>query len=263
MPEHEHRPHGQPGGPATSSRRVARFGQPVSPLGRGVATLCALAASLGAAAWLASEVWDRRTLVADLGAGLPVSDEMLAAADDRVASAGVALAIAMVITAIALLTWMPRAYRNVGAWRAIDYGVGWSVVGWFVPIVNLLRPAKIMVEIVEGSPTTGRGSGLAWWWWITWLLTGAGGAVVGIIDVGTTDDFVAREALMLAATALLAVAAVMLMVIVGRATNDQRLHIARAAEMAALAEASAADETATPAGIVQPAGMETSPAPRR
>jgi len=228
--DHEHRPAGVPGAPATRSRRSARYGQPVSPLGRAAATLCAIVANLCAVSWWALAVWERRNLAVDLDDGVAVGQAALVAADDRVASAGLVMMLAGVVTGIALMVWMYRAYRNVGAWRPIDYGVGWSVVSWFVPFLNLVRPAKIMVEIVEGSRTTGRSAGLVWWWWFAWLLPGFVVGLLGLVDTSAPSDYAFRETLVVVTAVVVAIDAVMLMVIVGRATNDQRSRIAMDAE---------------------------------
>ncbi len=211
-------------------RRAERYGEPVSPVARAVVVVTAVGANLIALCGFIWVVWDRRSLVGEFGDGRPVTAEQLDAADGRVASAITAVLLAAVVVAPALMVWMHRTYRNVGAWRPIDHGVGWTVGGWFVPFMNLVRPGRIMVEIVENSPMTGRGAGLVWFWWIAWLAPWAAGAVIGNIEASTPASYVRRETLVICTAAVLVVAAVLLIVIVARATFDQRRHIAANAE---------------------------------
>lgn len=219
-------PGGVDGLPSARRRRVERYGEPVSLVSRAAAVTVTVGGSLVTLCRLVWVVWERRGLVGDLADGVPVARDRLVAADDRVATAVIALLVTMVVGAPAVMAWMHRAYRNVGAWRPIDHGVGWAVGGWLMPVLNLFRPARIMTEIVESSPVTGRPAGLVWWWWVVWLASWVALAVVGTLEAATTTDFIRREALAIGAAALLGLAAVLLLVIVARATLDQRRRLA-------------------------------------
>ena len=57
------------------------------------------------------------------------------------------------ISSIAFLMWFNRAYSNLHQMAAdLSYKKGWAIGCWFVPIMNLVIPLKIMVELyVESS----------------------------------------------------------------------------------------------------------------
>ncbi|MBK8975425.1 MAG: DUF4328 domain-containing protein [Planctomycetes bacterium] len=77
------------------------------------------------------------------------------------------------LTAIVFLTWMYRAYSNLRALgaRHLVNSPAWAVGGWFVPILNLVRPVQVMSELWrESLPADRSGShGLLGLWWTAWL----------------------------------------------------------------------------------------------
>jgi Domain of unknown function (DUF4328)/Protein of unknown function (DUF2510) len=58
-----------------------------------------------------------------------------------------------VATAVGFLVWFQRAYANLPrlGMEPLRFGPGWSVGGWFVPFLNLVRPKQIMDDIWRGS----------------------------------------------------------------------------------------------------------------
>jgi Domain of unknown function (DUF4328) len=56
-------------------------------------------------------------------------------------------------TVTGFLVWFHRAYTNLHALRteALRFRAGWAVGGWFVPILNLVRPKQVMNDIWRGS----------------------------------------------------------------------------------------------------------------
>ena len=64
----------------------------------------------------------------------------------------------MVLTSIAaavlFLVWFHRAYRNLRSFDtvlAMRFRAGWAIGAWFVPFLNLVRPASIANDIWYGS----------------------------------------------------------------------------------------------------------------
>lgn len=56
-------------------------------------------------------------------------------------------------TVTGFLVWFHRAYTNLHAlgMEPLRFRAGWAVGGWFVPILNLVRPKQIMNDIWRGS----------------------------------------------------------------------------------------------------------------
>ena len=107
--------------------------------------------------------------------------------DARYGAVGRLQLLAFIVTAIAWLIWLYRAYSNL---RAMGTGKsrftpGWAVGYWFVPFVNLVRPYQIVVDLwrrSEGLNTSEsvehlpRASVISWWWGV-YLLSGATGRI--------------------------------------------------------------------------------------
>src|SRR5258708_611842 len=98
----------------------------------------------------------------------------------RVSLAGVAL-----LTAVSFLTWIYRAHENLKSLGATDlkYSPGWAIGGFFVPILNIVRPYQVVTEIWKASGSgVGRPGRTNWTyektpvfiglWWGSWLILG-------------------------------------------------------------------------------------------
>ena len=99
------------------------------------------------------------------------------------------------LTSIAFLLWMFRAYSNLtllGA-RALEYSPWWTVGGFLVPILSLFRPYNVMEEIWCASDPNEEGeqswkwkkspSILSWWW----------GLFLAMNALDTFQSFLGRE----------------------------------------------------------------------
>lgn len=129
-------------------------------------------------------------------AGLGMWDAAEAATSDRRQGVlGVLGFVLFLSTASAFLTWFYRAHRHLAGREGPDtrYASGWTIGGFLVPILNLVRPFQVMKEVWQlsaaagageryrGAPTvagTGDGAGLVRWWWGLHLAVGLVGNVV-------------------------------------------------------------------------------------
>ena len=72
--------------------------------------------------------------------------------------------------AIAFITWMYRAYWNVGVLepggRRFDHG--WAIGAWFVPFLALWRPKQIINDIWRAEDTHA-GFAIGTIWWLLWI----------------------------------------------------------------------------------------------
>jgi hypothetical protein len=90
---------------------------------------------------------------------------------------------AYLLTAIGFLVWFRRAYTNLRAlgMEPLPYAAGWTIGGWLVPFLSLVRPKQIMDAIWRGSDPDRprhdalwrRGSvpALVHLWWAVFLLS--------------------------------------------------------------------------------------------
>ena len=89
------------------------------------------------------------------------------------------------VTAVFFLVWIYRAHKNLKALGVTElkYSPGWAIGGFFVPVINIVRPYQVVTEIWKASGSGARRSGGAAWiyeptpvfislWWGLWLLSG-------------------------------------------------------------------------------------------
>jgi len=92
-------------------------------------------------------------LIQRLVSGGDVSLADAQAADDRQFTiADVQLAV-FALTALAFVVWFYRAYENLRPLGVenLRWGSGWAIGGWFVPLLNLVRPKSLANDIWRGS----------------------------------------------------------------------------------------------------------------
>jgi len=85
-----------------------------------------------------------------------------------------------ILSMIAFILWLYRAYYNLHQLVAnLNYGVGWVVGCWFVPILNLYRPCGLIQDLFEkttgllkkNNPDihSGLSFNLVGFWWISFI----------------------------------------------------------------------------------------------
>jgi Domain of unknown function (DUF4328) len=178
-------------GPSRNHRRL-----------RGHATL----AVLGAAAVMLSTVLlivsllQRRAAVVEFRDGGDVSLDRITELDDQVAMAVWVLAGAFIVGGVLGIVWFRRAYKNLKSMGRNQYGPGWAIGGWIVPIMSLFRPYQIAKELVRESPRVrgNEGTGIVGIWWLVYLAGTIGGQVIGRLPQETADDVILNDMLRVA-----------------------------------------------------------------
>jgi hypothetical protein len=167
--------------------------------------LDALGQTIIAGMWLAALI--QAALVIVVGATLPWQLSQLRddpagfLADLPVSVYLVALALLVVetATAAAFVSWLYRARSNVDLFAEAqpDWARWWSVVVWFIPVVNLALAPVVVADVARGSadevagPETTRLVGRVWRWWLIRL---------GQLVAGPAYQFVAVPYALSAAT---------------------------------------------------------------
>jgi len=114
----------------------------------------------------------------------------------RLAALELALALA---TAAAFSAWLSTARANCRAFgvRRLVYRQAWAVAGFFVPVLNLIRPYQVVREVwqashpAETSPLHWkqlRPSPLLSWWWGAFLGCALLQILAGITALGAPDS---------------------------------------------------------------------------
>jgi len=129
--------------------------------------------------------------------GQTITEAELSSNDNRQQLIGILQFWTLVATGILFLMWIYRSHRNLPALgaRYLKYTPGWAVGGFFVPLLNLIRPFQVMREIWKASdPKVEITNGSSWesapssplvgWWWGLFLISG----FVGFIGVGMMQE---------------------------------------------------------------------------
>ena len=108
--------------------------------------------------------------------------------DWLIAAFGLGVMAAYLATIVVFLMWFYRAHKNLPALgiTGLEYSPGWAIGGFFIPILNLVRPYQVAKEIWDSSDpinhpshstTVGQfaagQSNLVLTWWITFMLSAA------------------------------------------------------------------------------------------
>ena len=145
--------------------------------------------------------------------------------------AATAVLIARFLTGVPFLTWMYKAHANLHALGAtkLTQKPFMAVVGWFIPIANLVWPYLVMKEIWEQShEPPGRvmvttRSGIVLAWWLTWIAMGVSAFVGNILDssVQTLESFALATGCDVVHGGAMLLAACLALLIVRRVTRLQ------------------------------------------
>jgi hypothetical protein len=164
------------------------------------AVVAGLTACIAAAVWLLS---------VDLGQahyaeGLRARQTTLAYGqgvgwEHRVTLAGDVSFVALLVTAALFITWHYRILRRIervlpDPLRRSPY---WAIAGWFVPLLNLVRPKQMINDAWRGTAAT---AGLTrrlpvyvQLWWTFWLLSSVVTAVSGHVSRATLSDLASAD----------------------------------------------------------------------
>lgn len=84
----------------------------------------------------------------------------------------IAYLVFFILAAIRFIMWFRRAYFNLRiiSPESVVYEVGWAAGSWFIPLLNLVRPYQIMMEIWYetyfniGDERKDNRAIIGWWW---------------------------------------------------------------------------------------------------
>jgi len=211
-----------PATPLVPEHRARLFVDPTR-LGRrliGLWTLCALASAIAMVADVHLAV-----VIADIEQGVAYDEAQVATAKFFLGWARFAQAFVWLIGSITLLAWMYRTYANLRALVVAGpaHAPAWAVVAWFVPLLHLYHPYRVLAETwVESSRAaskTGEHAPVAIlrWWWGLLLLPTAGVVVLILMHAAESTRLYAN----LAADAVRVSSAVVAAVIVQHISNWQ------------------------------------------
>ncbi|MFG2354705.1 DUF4328 domain-containing protein [Streptomyces sp. NPDC048521] len=212
--------------PAYAGAPGAVLRSPVG-LGRAAAALLGLVVSADLFAVWADVV--QMGVAGDLADGITGSDVIDRAdrADSLYRAAGLAQVTALLATMAVYLCWLWRVRVNAEVFNPGGHSKarGWTIGGWFVPVVNLWFPRRVVLDIFDSSATWANrpGHALVNAWWSVWLVSlfadRAASRMYGRADTAAALRDAARQ--MLFSDAFDVVAAVLAVLVVLKITRMQ------------------------------------------
>lgn len=163
-------------------------------------------------------------LLASWQAGADFDEAAATANDAREMVVAVVRTIVFIASAITFIRWFRRAYFNLGKRAAnLKESEGMAAGAWFIPIVNLFKPYRIMVELHERTvelvanmlpdPDRARSKDHITVWWVFWVASNILAQVnVRIAKEAETVDALANSALFSIVDAALSIPLAMLAV---------------------------------------------------
>ena len=120
-------------------------------------------------------------LIYAAGQGVLPTEAAATSNDLRQQIIGIAYIIASILSCITFIQWFRRGYFNLHQRvNTLSYSEGWAAGGWFVPIISLYYPYRIMKEmwretdyIISKNNSTYRSNtniSIVGWWWTLWII---------------------------------------------------------------------------------------------
>jgi len=116
--------------------------------------------------------------------GVDVPEEVIDANDTGSFIVASLAILVFIISVVMFIKWFRRAYQNLhqSVSHRLLYSEGWAAGSWFVPILNIYRPYRIMKELYLETKKllVKRGMDMnlslatvfVGWWWALWIIDG-------------------------------------------------------------------------------------------
>lgn len=138
-------------------------------------------------------------ILLDIENGTFVSDVVLESNDFRVQALAIFYLAIFIVSGITFIQWFRRAYYNLHLRTECNNTEGWASGAWFVPIISLFKPYKIMKELwVKTNQLINEKTGeqnlintsILGIWWTFWLINSFLGQIsYRLSEPETMDDF--------------------------------------------------------------------------
>ena len=152
---------------------------------------------------------------------------------ERVQAAADFELLAFIVALVLFLRWLHLSYCNLRALgtQGMRFTPGWAVGYWFVPVLNIWRPAEVLGDLWRATDPGADHSGDGWrslrsspligWWWALGLVAGPIAWGANELPAHTISDLQNRNAVLLLTHVLELAAGACLFSVVGKLTARQ------------------------------------------
>ena len=141
--------------------------------------------------------------------------------------------LAFLVALVLFLRWVHLSYWNLRALdtQAMRFTPGWAVGYWFVPVLNIWRPAEVLGDLWRATEPGADRSGGGWralrsspligWWWALSLVAGPLEWMTSAMPAATLSELQNRNAILILGHVLELAAGACLFAVVGKLTKRQ------------------------------------------
>jgi hypothetical protein len=161
----------------------------------------------------------------------PVTESSLHTSIVRVDAAADLELVLFIVALVLFLRWVHLSYRNLIALgtRDLRFTPAWAVGYWFVPVLNLWRPAEVLGDLWRATDPRADGSGwrslrsspLIGWWWAISLVVGPVAWTAQAMPAETISALQSKNAVLILVHVLEVAAGACLFAVVGKLTARQ------------------------------------------
>ncbi|HST18680.1 MAG TPA: DUF4328 domain-containing protein [Gaiellaceae bacterium] len=161
----------------------------------------------------------------------PISASALRTSVDRVNGAADIELVLFVVALVLFLRWVHLSYRNLIALgtRDLRFTPGWAVGYWFVPVLNIWRPAEVLGDLWRATDPRAddnswrslRSTPLIGWWWAIGLVAGPVAWAAQAMPADTISELHSKNAVLILVHVLEVAAGACLFAVVGKLTARQ------------------------------------------
>jgi hypothetical protein len=165
----------------------------------------------------------------DRGTGL-ISQSEWHASVARVNAAADLELVLFVVALVLFLRWLHLSYRNLlelGT-RDLRFTPGWAVGYWFVPVLNIWRPAEVLGDLWRATDPRAddgwrslRSSPLIGWWWAIGLVAGPVAWAAQAMPAETISELQSKNTVLILVHVLEVAAGACLFAVIGKLTARQ------------------------------------------
>lgn len=133
--------------------------------------------------------------------------------------------LALVATATPFIMWMHRAAENAEELGRPEYSPKDAIIWWFVPLIMLVMPCRVMRDIWRESHLNQRQPYLLFIWWAAWLGSGFGYwlAVISRDQTPTLTQLYWANLMLMAGGGMAATTAILAIVVIQQITSAQEI----------------------------------------
>lgn len=179
-------------------------------------------------------------MLSDMSYGISISEADIDRNDSIISVVGIVQTVIALLTVVSFLLWFHNTYKNTISLsnQPLKFSPGWSIGGFFIPLLNLVIPYKVAKEIWYASKDDDYDFnllnkkpmvGFIMLWWLLFIFASGASRVSGRLVVKAEDvqDYINATVSYLISDALIVLGAITAIYLIKSFTNVQNTTLLR------------------------------------